>query len=228
MLLDILFATNLTAEQAIIYFIIKLVVFVFSLVVHEFSHAFMAYKMGDPTAKMAGRLTLNPLKHIDGTGIVIFLLLGIGWAKPVPTNPVRFKKYRKGIRFVSIAGVTSNIIIGVVCAGIFATLKATVGNPTTNMDYVYYVLEYGMIINSYLALFNLIPIYPLDGFNFVTSFMKSQNKFIYFSLKNGFKIVLGVLCACLIADVMFNINLLEWYLSLLYNWVFKPIAELGV
>ena len=96
------------------------------------------------------------------------------------------------------------------------------------MEYVYTVLDWIMFINSYLAMFNLIPIYPLDGFNFITSFMKSNNKFIHYSIKNGFKIVLGVLIASIAFELLFNFDIIAHYLSLLYDWVLHPIANLGV
>jgi len=227
-LIDILFNETLSIDSALMIFLISLVVFVFSLTIHEFAHAFVAYKMGDITPKQAGRVTLNPFKHLSLMGFVLFLFVGIGWAKPVPINPTKFKKYRVGIRWVSIAGVLANILLALISAVLHAVLMNTVGTPTTSMEYVYTVLDWIMFINSYLAMFNLIPIYPLDGFNFITSFMKSNNKFIHYSIKNGFKIVLGVLIASIAFELLFNFDIIAHYLSLLYDWVLHPIANLGV
>ena len=228
MLINILFSNNLNADQAVIIFIISLVVFMFSLAMHEFAHGFAAHKMGDDTPKLAGRLTLNPFSHLDLTGFICFALFGVGWAKPVPINPIKFKKYRKGIRWVSISGVLVNVLLGLLAAGIHAVLLATVGIPNTAMQYVYYALDTIMWVNSFLAMFNILPIYPLDGFNFITSFMKSSNIFIHFSIRNGLKIVIGLLLASTLIEFMFNIDIFAYYLSVLYEWVFSKIAFIGV
>jgi len=228
LLLNILFSDNLTADQAVIIFLISLFVFIFSLSIHEFAHGLVAYKMGDDTPKLSGRLTLNPFKHLDISGFVCFALFGVGWAKPIPVNPLKFKKYRTGIKWVSASGIIANILLGLLTAGIYAVLISTVGIPNTAMQYVYYTLDSFMLVNSFLALFNMLPIYPLDGFNFITSFMNSNNKFIHFSIKNGLRILMGVLLASILIEFMFNVDILAYYLSLLYDWVFRPIAYLGV
>ncbi len=228
MLYYIIYNNYSTPEQAVLLFIISLAVFIFSIALHELAHGFTAYKMGDDTAKLAGRLTLNPFKHLTISGFIMFIFLGVGWAKPVPINPLKFKKYRKGIRLVSISGVLTNIVLGLLSAGLYALLISMVGVPNMAMQYVYFALSSTMLVNSFLAMFNILPIYPLDGFNFVTSFMKSNNKFIHYVIKNGFKIVLGILIGSLIFELFFNIDLISYYLSLLYDWVFVPIANLGV
>ena len=218
---------NLTAEQAVIIFLITIFVFFISLTLHEFAHGFVAYKMGDPTPKLSGRLTLNPFKHVSGMGVICFMLIGVGWAKPMPINPINFKRYKKGIRLTSIAGILSNFLLGLLATIIYTILSATVGFTTTFMIYVEYLLDSFMWINSFLALFNLIPLFPLDGFNFVTSFMKADNKFISWNIKNGYKVLLGLLLVCLFTDLIFEFDLLDFYLSLLYNYVYTPITWLG-
>lgn len=229
MLYYILFNTSLTPEQAVILFLISLFSFMFSLTIHEFAHGLVAYKMGDDTPKLSGRLTIDPFKHLDLKGFILFMLLGVGWAKPIPVNPTKFKKYRTGIRLVSISGVLANLTIGLISAGLYALLGATVPNGSVaGIEYVYLTLQYLMLINSFLAMFNILPIHPLDGFNFITSFMKSNNKFIYNGIKNGFKILIGILLGSLLIEIMFNVDILGFYLSLLYDWFFVPIASLGV
>ena len=227
MLYYILFNQDLTAEQAVIHFLITIFVFMISLSIHEFAHAFSAYKCGDPTAKNAGRMTLNPFKHLSTTGFIFFMLLGVGWAKPIPINPLNFKKYKKGTRWVSASGVLANFVLGLVCAIICAILIATVGFEVVALDYVYSFLFYFMMVNSFLALFNILPIPPLDGFNFLSSFMRSENKFIKFMVRNGGKILIGIILVSMLTDLLFGFDILSIYLSLLYDWVYLPISFMG-
>lgn len=229
MLYYILFDSNLTANEAVIHFLITIFVYMISITVHEFAHAFAAYKAGDPTAKSMGRMTLNPFKHISLSGFIMFMLLGVGWAKPVPTNPLNYKKYRSGTRWVAISGILANFLLGLVSAITTAILLATVGLSTgLVIGYIYNILSYFMIINSFLFMFNILPVPPLDGFNFITSFMKGENKFIKFMLKNGFKILLGILIGSALLDMLFGIDILSVYISLLNGLVYMPIVFLGV
>lgn len=228
MLYYILSDTQLTAQDAVIHFLITIFVFMFSLTIHEFAHALTANIMGDKTAKAMGRLSLNPLKHLDLRGFIFFMLLGVGWAKPVPINPLNFKKYKKGIRLVSISGILANFLLGLISAGIFAILLVTVGFETVAMGYVGNILLYFMLVNSFLALFNLLPVYPFDGFNFISSFMKTENKFIKFSIRNGVRIILGIFLVSILTDLMFGVDIFSLYLSLLYDFVYLPISFIGV
>lgn len=146
-----------------------------ALTFHEFAHAYVAYKNGDPTARNLGRMTLNPLAHLDVWGFVCMLLVGFGWAKPVPVNPNNYRNYKKGELTVSLAGVTMNLIIGI----IGALASAITFYVATNNGYysdnivngigaagkIYYIFRYLCKINCALMVFNLIPIYPLDGYH---------------------------------------------------------------
>ena len=228
MLYYILFSSDLSAQEAVVIFLITLVAFFVSISVHEFAHGFTATKMGDPTPKLAGRVTLNPFKHISLSGLICFALLGVGWAKPMPINPLNFKKYRKGIRLTSIAGILANFILGLICAIIFALIVAFVPVSNVYIEYILLLLQYFMLVNSFLTLFNIIPIYPLDGFNFITSFMKADNKFIQYNVRNGFKILLGILLATVLIDLLFGFDIFDFYLSLIYNYIYIPIGFLGV
>lgn len=142
----------------ILYYLPAVIV---ALSFHEFAHAFVAYKCGDSTAKYMGRLTLNPIKHIDPIGFASMLLLGFGWAKPVPVNPYNYKGNKKLCDIlVSVAGVTMNLLIAVVAMFIMYFLVLVVKfNNTVIITMLYYMV----MLNLGLLLFNLIPIPPLDG-----------------------------------------------------------------
>lgn len=163
-----------------------MIALMFAFCVHEFSHAFVAYKMGDPTAKALGRLTLNPFKHIDPIGFLCLIFFGFGWAKPVEINPLHFKHYRKGMALVSLAGVFANLILAFVFSGIYFFVAQFLINSTNLfMIFLDYMIFYSVVLNLSLFVFNLLPVYPLDGFNFIKSITKPGNKFISFMQKYG-------------------------------------------
>lgn len=142
---------------------------IIALSFHEWGHAFAAYKMGDPTARNLGRLTLNPLAHIDPMGFLMMVIVGFGWAKPVPVNPNNYRNYKAGELVVSLAGVTMNLILAIIGTIAFSLLlKVTVsgtievsGAWTTGMS----ILNSFIFLNLCLLVFNLLPVYPLDGFH---------------------------------------------------------------
>lgn len=228
MLYYILFNSDLTAGEAVIHFLITIFVFFVSLAIHEFAHAFSAFKMGDPTAKLAGRMTLNPFKHLDFMGFLMFIFLGVGWAKPVPINPLNFRKFKKGTRVVSISGVLANFVLGLLSAIVLAILLATVGAGGVAMGYIYSILLYFMLVNSFLFMFNVLPIAPMDGFNFISTFLKEENKFIKFMARNGYKVLIGLLLTGLFTDLFFGFDIFNVYLALINDYVYMPIVWLGV
>lgn len=187
------FLYNAITMSAITVF--SIIVLIFSVVIHEVSHGYMAYRFGDLTAKYAGRLTFNPFKHIDPIGSVILpiimaLLPGgliLGWAKPVPINPYNFTRRKLGEFATAFAGPLSNIII----AGIFITLIRFAGPLGMSAVFIQLCLIVVMI-NSVLAFFNLIPIPPLDGYRIAALLLPvhTAEKFEYFSQRFGIFIVL--------------------------------------
>jgi len=167
------------------------IVLLFSVIVHEVAHGYIALLNGDPTAKMLGRITMNPAPHIDPIGTIILPLLllmthaGIlfGWAKPVPVNPLNYRNYRWGEFAVSAAGPVSNLVL----AALFSVLvKIGFDNPGL-MQMAYF----GVSINIFLALFNLIPIPPLDGSHILALFLPRELARLYAYLQPvGFILIL--------------------------------------
>ena len=218
-----IFDYNLSIGELIILLFGITAVFMISLSFHEWAHGFVAYKQGDPSAKMTGRLTLNPLAHIDATGFVMFLLIGVGWAKPMPVNPNNFKKYRSGIAKVSIAGVVANLILCIIGSFLYIFTLNMLGDGN---DLLVIIMYWLMLVNAYLLVFNLIPIYPLDGFNFISSFMRSDNKYVQWNIRNAGKVFIWVLFADLFIDLFFNISIIGYFLSTVASWIYEPLCRL--
>lgn len=153
------------------------------LTLHEFSHAFVAYKCGDPTPKFAGRLTLNPLAHFDILGLVMFTLAGFGWAKPVPINAYNFRHYRRGLALTALAGVVINYISVL----FFYPLNfIPVHTPWWALDL--FIRYFFLFLYSYslaFCVFNLIPLPPLDGWKVVEATNKRRGKIFRFFQRYG-------------------------------------------
>lgn len=144
-----------------ILFLARLFVVFCTLPVHEYAHAFIADKLGDKTARLSGRLTLNPMAHIDILGAIMILFVGFGYAKPVPVNPRNFKNPKKGMALTALAGPFSNILMAVVFMFLSNVLSLFGSSLFVQAFYVFF--SFAASINIGLAVFNLIPIPPLDG-----------------------------------------------------------------
>lgn len=141
---------------------------------HEFAHAWTANRMGDPTPRNHGRLTLDPLAHVDWVGLILFALFGYGWAKPVRVNPSNFRNKRKGDILVSISGPLANLFLAMVAALVYALL-AHFSRSSRTMDIVLSIVNYIVYLNIVFCLLNLIPIPPFDGYRVIKNLLFRVN-----------------------------------------------------
>lgn len=181
----------------ILFLLASLIAVVFVFAPHEYAHAFVAYKNGDPTAKMRGRMTLNPFKHIDPAGFVLCALVGFGWAKPVPVDPYNFRNYKKGMFTTAVAGVIVNYIIAFFAYLIYVVIYRFFdpGDSTFLIYFEYFLRMIFYLIFAYSLysfVFNLLPLYPLDGFRVVEAATRQVNPVQRF-LRNYGQLILIIL-----------------------------------
>ena len=159
-----------------------------ALTFHEFAHGLAAYAMGDDTAKNAGRLSLDPMKHIDPIGFIMLFIMRFGWAKPVPINENNFKHERLGLFFVSIAGITTNLILALIFQ-LILFFTADIVQLSAYVD----VMRGIVWINIMLAAFNLLPIPPLDGSKIIYTFLPRNLRFTFYKYESYGSIILIIL-----------------------------------
>jgi len=190
--------------------IISIIPVLFAITVHEVAHGWVADKLGDPTARMLGRLTLNPIKHIDPIGTIlvpgVLLLLGgfiFGWAKPVPITWQNLKHPRRDVALVSIAGPMANLIMAIFWAIMFK-VALTLNPQPINLPFALLTMsQIGVIINVILMVLNLIPIPPLDGSRVVASFLPRKMQYQYDRIEPyGFFVLLILLATGLLTAIM--------------------------
>ena len=182
-------------------YVLQIVVLLFSVIVHEVAHGFVAYKNGDDTAKVMGRLTLNPVSHIDLFGSIILpslLLLFnapvFGWAKPVPVNPLKLNNPKRDMIWVSLAGCAANFALAVIAGIGMYLIKTFVTAETSVFISVYQILYLMLVINIILPLLNLIPVPPLDGSRVVFLLLPKEAALKYAKIEPyGFIIIFALL-----------------------------------
>ncbi len=212
--------------STLIYTLLSIPVILIALTTHEWAHGYAAYKMGDPTARNLGRLTLNPLKHLDLVGTLCMFVVGFGWAKPVPINARRFDNPRKGMAVTAVAGPLANIILSFVglllyhiCLAVVdsSTLYYSSNNFQTNLIFALLIfLNLFHYLNLSLAIFNLIPIPPLDGSRIFYIFLPDK---WYFGIMKYERVIQLILMVALFT------GLLSGPLSLLMSWISQGMSN---
>ena len=220
-------------SDAIILLLLTLPMIALALSAHEAAHGWVAYKCGDSTAYLAGRLTLNPLRHLDPLGFLFMLVFGYGWAKPVPINTRNFRNPKNGMAISAAAGPGANLLLGLLCAtlagvlnALYAYLYYASANPFA-IDCVYWLwnmLYFGALINFIFMLFNLIPVPPFDGSRIALVVLPQR---LYFKImRYERQIMIGMLITLLVLSRFFNVSPFSWLAEKLVDLIVVPVGNL--
>ena len=200
-----LLSAGFIMAAGLIDWLLMAVAVLISIILHEIAHGYVALWNGDPTAKMQGRLTVNPIKHFDVIGFLMLMVCGFGYAKPVPVNPFNFKHQKRGIFTVAIAGVTVNLLLAFVASGFMVLMNLMAvwfpGGVGVFGGFESFFL-YLMLVNLSLFFFNLLPIYPLDGFRVVEAFTKFNNPVTKFIRDYGMYILIVLVGLGVLVDLI--------------------------
>ena len=188
------------------------------ITLHELSHGLVAYKLGDDTAKSRGRLSLNPIKHLDPMGLLMMLVFHVGWAKPVPVNMYRFKNPKKGMAITALAGPLSNLIIALVFMLIYGAAFIPLNRSSVG-QYFLQMIQLTAVLSIGLAVFNLIPIPPLDGSKVLFALLRDED---YYKLMH-YERYGGIIMLILVATGVLG-RPLNYLIDLIYSWL-VPLAE---
>lgn len=221
--------SNATLQDKFIQIVAYLLAIYFAIVLHEIAHGLVAHFNGDDTARVNGRLSLNPLRHFEPLGMAMFVIVGMGWARPVPINPTNFRKLKTGLVTVSLAGVTMNLILSFVSFGIYVGMGAILTKASVDsmiaeiiIKIILYCAVYGTVINISLIAFNLLPICPLDGFRLVEVFTKPGNKYVAFMRKYSMYIFIILIGLGFVADFTgWPCDILGMYINAVRNLILK-------
>ena len=222
--------------EKLILYLSQFLALLLVLPIHEFAHAFVAVKCGDDTPKLNGRYTINPFSHFDLMGLVCFMFAGFGWAKPVPINPNNFNNYKKGCFLVSIAGVTANYILAFIAYPLMLLVMLYLPDLLLFDDVIFYTLNYIFTFSLSFFIFNLIPLYPLDGFKVYDALTTTRGPIYKFLYEKGIFILYALFGLRIIADITglwfidifgyamrYLINILQTPITLLWNLIFGVI-----
>ena len=175
------------------------------ITIHEASHALVAYRLGDPTAKLAGRLTLNPASHLDLIGTLALLIVGIGWGKPTPFDPFNLRNIKRDSALISVAGAASNFILAIILSIPYLFFYFT-GNLSLTINSIYQVISIIIWLNLILGVFNLIPVHPLDGFKVLAGLLPRDWYYDFIQTERyGIFILLFLLITGAVGRILFPI-----------------------
>ncbi len=207
-------------RDMILGFVLSVPGLLIALTVHEFAHGYAAYLMGDNTARYSGRLSLNPLQHMDIVGTLCLLIFHFGWAKPVPINPANFKNQKTGTIIVSLAGPFANFIMAILSAVIYAICRRYFMSSEIG-TFLSYVFNYSTILNVGLMVFNLLPIPPLDGSKVLYEFLPPRARYYFYSIERYSTIILLVLIYTrLLNPILFFLRSgVYWVINLIIQFI---------
>ncbi len=220
-------------RSAVIELLFTLLIVLFALSIHEAAHGYVAYKMGDPTAKNLGRLTINPTKHLDPVGFIAMLVFGFGWAKPVPINTRNFKNSKWGMALTGIAGPVANLLMGIIGAILYGFLTpwcikmsysdGIVANLANVLPLFFYLWA---MYNLIFMAFNLIPLPPFDGSRFFYAFLPAN---VYFKvMKYERYILIGMFVVLFVLSRFFDFSPFTWIADKIFYFIATPFYRLGV
>lgn len=193
------------------------------LTLHEFSHAFVAYKCGDPTPKWTKRLSLNPARHFDLVGLICFTFVGFGWAKPVEVNPNNFKKYRLGMGLTASAGVIMNYVMAFLIYPLWQVILVYYYAPVGGY-FAMFLCDFAEMLFTYslcFCVFNLLPLFPLDGFRILDALNKRRGKIYRFLQQYGQIILLGLIVESFICNLFVDLGVYQMNWFDILGWIMQ-------
>jgi Zn-dependent protease len=203
----------------LIEILISVLAFLPAIVLHELAHGYIAYRLGDSTAKRQGRLTLNPLKHLDVLGTLAVLIVGFGWAKPVPVNPNNFANRRRDLMLTSLAGPLTNLILALIGGIILSILQGKLEETSFLITY----LATFVLINTLLMVLNLIPLKPLDGEDVVNYLLPRRWRLGWNEFQEHGPVILISLIAI---QIIFNFPVIGYLIRIPSFWLADIITQL--